>query len=427
MTSIPLSGLSTSFAYSFQREQSAELTAVNTKTGEQSHISVSASSSVTITGKIDRSLAYAPNGVAKYEAIGDAQPKSQAANNILSFISLRLQQDTADGASSEEIASRLQAGYEGFLQGFSEAFEQLVGTGLLSPEIEHELELTKEAVLAGIAALAEEYGVDSPVAGKSKEDTVEKADKVLQLSTAPVVSYIDPRATFAKFAAQLVKPGEDLAVLLDSTTINYEALAKRDFSFSLRTQDGDTVTISAASTRVERGDRSGSDSAQSSSFNLQVDGELDEDELAAISHLLDQVGKISEAFFDWDIEQAFALALDIGFDESEIAGFSLNLRQELTTIVESSHKALGDDVRPHEGMLESLQDSYKAEKGDHRIKRLMNFVKMLEDIAYKADELGIKKSDVTSFASELASANHDSHAAGNKLASFMDKMLKALT
>ncbi len=426
MVSIPQNGLATSFTYSYHQERSAEFIAVNTDSGEQSRVSVSASQSVTITGQIERNLAYAPNGVAKYQAIADAPPKSQAANNILSFISLRLQQDVADGATGEELISRLQAGYEGFLKGYGEAYEQLVGTGLLSPEVESVIERTKELVLAGIESLAEEYGIESPIAGAAgKENNAGgNGETVVHvLNTSAPVS-LDPHATFAKFANQLVKPGAELETLLNSTTINYEALEKRDFSFSLVTKDGDTVNISASSVRGERGSRGETERYGSSGFDVQVDGELDEDELKAINHLLDQVGSLSESFFEWNIEEAFEMALEIGFDETEIASFSLNLQQELTTVVQSTYSDIQDEFKPHEGKLGSFKENYDLAQKDSSISRLMNFVKMLQELVYHADEMGVKRSDIARVVGGVTDANSAADQDGKKLESFVSKMLR---
>lgn len=429
MVSIPPSGLATNFTYSYQQERTAEFLALNTSSGEQSRVSVSASQSVTITGQIERNLAYAPNGVEKYQAIADAPPKSQAANNILSFISLRLQQDAADGATEEELISRLEAGYEGFLKGYGEAYEQLVGTGLLSPEVESVIKLTKELVLAGIESLAEKYGIESPIGGATEQGSGEvgSVETVGQLSSSLAPVTLDPHATFAKFANQLIKPGAELETLLNSTTINYEALEKREFSFSLVTKDGDTVNISASSTRGERGGRGEAERYGSSGFDVQVDGELDEDELKAINQLLDQVGSLSESFFEWNIEEAFEMALEIGFDETEIASFSLNLRQELTTVVESTYSGIQDEFKPHEGKLGSFKENYDLAQKDSSITRLMNFVKMLQELAYSADEMGVKRSDISRVVGEVADANSGSGQEGKKLESFVDKMLKSFS
>ncbi len=452
MITFPSHGTATEYAFRYQQSASAELDATTQNKHGSAAISVSASysSSVTITGSSSSNLAFAPAGVEKYQAVADAPPKSVAANNILSFISQRLALDAADGASQEEIESRLQAGYEGFLQGYGEAFDELAGAGLLSPEVEEAIAGTKEAVLAGIQELAEQYGVESPVengaggnSGSSGAEGVSDEGQSFQTITSQTPAFSsDPASTFAKFAGQIVRPGEEFAQLLESSTIDYEQLAARDFSFKLKTQDGDTVVIKASAARGDkvsasavnyqgdyenyRAGRYESESFESSRFHLSVEGELDEDELAAINDLLGQVGDLSETFFAGDVEGAFTQALEIGFDESEIAKFSLNLRQEVVTKVETTYARIQDVYSPPQAqgsLLDDERDGAPSVK-DNSVSRLMGFVEMLKDLAKQADELGVGRKELPAIANKLASSQHNAHDAGDKLERFMDRMLE---
>lgn len=453
MISFPAQGIATEYAFRYQQSANAELEATTQNKDGSAAISVSASysSSVTITGRASTNLAFAPDGVAKYEAVAEAPPKSQAATNILSFISQRLALDVADGASQEEIASRLQAGYEGFLQGYGEAFDELAGAGLLSPEVEAAIAGTKDAVLAGIDELAEKYGVESPTSGSGEvmaddldDESVETSAPIQSLSSqtsAPLID--DPQTTFAKFAGAIVKPGAEFEQLLESSTINYEQLAKRDFSFQLKTQDGDTVVIKASAARGDKvsagvvnyqndyenysGGRYESQSFESNHFHISVEGELDEDELAAINDLLSQVGDLSETFFAGDVEAAFEQALEIGFDESEIAKFSLNLRQEVVTKVETTYARIQEGFKPHEGRVSLLDDQEGLPSPkDTSVSRLMDFVEMLKSLADRADEMGVDRKELPAIANKLASAQHNAQEAGDKLERFMDRMLEKI-
>ncbi len=453
MNSIAQSGQATDFSLRYhqseQYSKSAELTVNKQQSEGQSTLSVSASysSSVTISGRAERNYTYAPKPAVPVEVVAEPPAKTQAATNILSFIALRLQQDAAEGATPEELQSRLEAGLEGFLKGYGEAYEQLAGAGLLSPEVEEAIGQTKTDVLEGLSELAEEYGLESPTSGAVKNDVKDDvavpeqpSESIQTISTAPVAQ--DPQATFAEFANSLVKPGEEFAQLLESSTINYESLAKRDFSFSLKTQDGDTVTINAS---AMRGDRVGasqvnyasgyenyrsaryeSEQFESNSFHISVDGELDEDELSAINDLLNQVGSLSETFFAGNIEEAFEMALEIGFDENEIAQFSLNLHQEVTTKVETTYARVQEDSKPHTGGIESIKDHYLNGKGDTSVNRLMGFIEMLQDVADKAESLGIERKDLPTVAERIAQARDSDERHAGKLHSFMEKMLDRL-
>src|SRR5690606_29478577 len=57
----------------------------------------------------------------------------KVARNILGFIERRLQMDIAEGATPEQLQSRLDAGLAGFKKGFAEASEKLKALSMLSP------------------------------------------------------------------------------------------------------------------------------------------------------------------------------------------------------------------------------------------------------------------------------------------------------
>lgn len=77
----------------------------------------------------------------------------KVAGNILGFIERRLQMDAADGATPEQLQSRLEAGLKGFEQGFAEAAAKLEALSMLNPEIQADINTTHELVLEGIEDL----------------------------------------------------------------------------------------------------------------------------------------------------------------------------------------------------------------------------------------------------------------------------------
>lgn len=437
-----------------QAQQGANVSVVQQQVETQQSIKVSASSTstVTISGETQRSHTFVASGVAKYQAISDEPPKSQAADNILSFISQRLKADELEGVGDEDIAARLQAGYEGFVQGFNEALNELSAAGLLTPEVESALNETFEAVLAGIDELATNYGATSPVDDGSAVlnqegqgtadvqivDTDTDDVQVINFGQQNTSTLISPENTFAQFAENLIQPDNNLSDILQASSINYQNLINRDFNFTLQTKDGDRITISASASRDERGavqaagyqsdyanyqaGRVAVQTYESSAFNLQIEGELDEDEIAAINDLLNQVGALSETFFSGNIEEAFEQALEIGFDESEIANFSLNLRQEVTTKVETVYT----QVAQNSGLdrdNNDLRESLRIARDNDSLSRLRDFIELLKDVSANSDRAGINFSEIPELASNLAKTQSIDEAQANKLESFIDKFV----
>lgn len=264
----------------------------------------------------------------------------KAAGNILNFIEQRLRSDASQGADIDALSERLAQGLEGFKQGFEQAREELDDLGLLTPEVEADIQETYDRVLAGVDALEGKLGdikagnpvVDSPAADKVAEE-----------------------------APQVGGRGRAQAV--------YESLDYRErnsFKFELTTADGDTVKVrinqqesySGAYGQAGRGgfqvSASGFEHNFDSRFSLEVDGHLDDDELAAISDLMGQVGELSEQFFAGDLGAAFQQAQSLGYDASEISSFSLNLRQTSVQRMQSAYSDFAD-VSPNKSLSELLQ------------------------------------------------------------------------
>lgn len=227
----------------------------------------------------------------------------QVASNILGFIEHRLRQDAAQGATEEQLQSRLEAGLSGFNKGFAEAKEKLDALSLLTPEIQQDIGQTQELVLSGIEALRERV---LSGALEAKPDMARKPE--------PEASEQNSRA---------------------STSGHYEYARASEFSFSLQTAEGDRVTIKARDSLVlagryenrESGYNLAAGGSSAQRFGISVEGNLNEQEQSSIVELLSKVDKLATQFFAGDLDQAFAQAQKLGYDSEQIAAFSLNLSQ----------------------------------------------------------------------------------------------------
>ena len=109
----------------------------------------------------------------------------------------------------------------------------------------------------------------------------------------------------------------------------------KQFSFELATADGDTISITAnrssssvaSASKNENGRIDITQDNQSQQFSLAIDGDLDEGEIEAITHLMQQVMSLSEQFYNGDIGAAYQAALELDYDSSEITSYALQLNQ----------------------------------------------------------------------------------------------------
>lgn len=307
----------------------------------------SRSTRVEIRGSSTGQTLGGTSGVEAYRAVQDAkQDINPFAKTILSFIDAQIRRDVADGASAEELKSRLEAGLQGFQQGYGEAFEQLSASGLLDDDLRTQIESTQTQVVAGIGKLADELGievelpaVDEPVQSENPSTPGPQKD----VTSAPVVNpgkailssvlrdvqileqyqkSSQSEVTYQHLGRAKSTPGHSYA---------YGVQESRSFSLKLRTADGDGVTIRLSTERAGMAQYAASNTgasltrqgSQAEGFQFSVDGELDEGEMRALTDLLQQVGDISEEFFAGDLDSAFKLASELSFDSAEISTFDL--------------------------------------------------------------------------------------------------------
>lgn len=115
-------------------------------------------------------------------------------------------------------------------------------------------------------------------------------------------------------------------------------------SLFIKTQEGDLVklkissreSLSMAATLTENEDGTTStvtrQSMSSMRVSFEVEGDLNEEERAAIASVIEQAGALADQFFNDDVAGAFAAAQRLNVDASQLAtvGLRMSLREEMT-------------------------------------------------------------------------------------------------
>ncbi|HMM74565.1 MAG TPA: hypothetical protein PJ986_02575 [Gammaproteobacteria bacterium] len=136
------------------------------------------------------------------------------------------------------------------------------------------------------------------------------------------------------------------------TSANNEAEASAKLSYRrsegtslfIETREGDTVELKIAvrqstsltATQKQDGEQTSTAVDQTSKLGVrvsfEVDGELNEEERAAIDGVLDQIGQLAQQFFGDDVAGAFDAAAALKIDASQLAsvGLELSLREQMT-------------------------------------------------------------------------------------------------
>lgn len=228
----------------------------------------------------------------------DDYTPEKVAGRILGFIEQRLQSEAAAGADPAKLDKLLSQARDGVEKGFAEARKILDGMGVLKGQVAGDIDDTYKRIQDGFGDLDKRFGSAAPSA----------SDKVA------VAGYSE----------------------------RFSALAET-FDLSVTTRDGDRLRISVAqasaswsqssfaassdgkSTSVVGSSQSGR--MQIGGWQVDVEGELDDDEIKALEKLFSQVQDLSDTFYAGDLAGAFDRAMALDMDGEQLASMSLRLTQ----------------------------------------------------------------------------------------------------
>lgn len=361
-------------------------TAANTTTTEESARPTEASVTVKLSVEARQisTVSQAPATAALTTIPLNAE---KAADNILSFVSNRLQQLADDGVSNNRLEKALNAAERGFERGVEKSINALQQSGADSTEQLTRIDTIINRFNGGLAELREQFGEGSSVLARNVADvtktnildnnttnngasnpenngtgttsdapvdTTDTKPAVIsndnqKISQPPISSPAintqastdtnptgdsSPTSTPNASIRQAVDFGIDTT--LQSTISDYQNAFSRaeSISLQLQTQDGDTVTINFQSFRANfnnsgigstNGNNTFLQPLGASELLIEVDGEIDDDELLALQDLLAQLGEVSDLFFNQADEGSILnSALNLEIDVEQIASFTFD-------------------------------------------------------------------------------------------------------
>ncbi len=268
--------------------------------------------------RVEEQLGANPRLPAAFAAATPLPTARETADSILGFVRSRLQSEAVQGADAERLDGLLNAAREGFERGYRQALEELEGLGMLDDALGSALEETRDLVRGGL-------------------DSLDPVDLAAPTSPAPVrdmVSYQRQVRSVETETLQLevrTRDGDRVRVELESLDA-----FRADESFQRASSADGSVTQAAFSASRITSER----------FAIRIEGELDEGERAALEDLLGRVDRLAGEFFEGDAQLAFEQALSLGYDQDEIAGFSLRLTATDVRQVSETYRrisSLGDE------------------------------------------------------------------------------------
>lgn len=278
------------------------------------------------------------NGAARIETLDASEfTPEKVADRILGFIGAALNMAKSKGADEEKLQEIMAQVRKGVEEGFKEARGILEGLGILKGEIKANADKTYDLIQQGLDRLE----------GKSPEPVAApQSSESLQIATS-----------------------------------NQQG---RSLSLQVRTQDGDVVTLNIESIRSQSQNLSYAQNGSGFQFSTSqqtqsrdsiqysVEGDLNEGEQQALAELIDRVDQFSNKFFEGDISNILQHVSDLGFDEGEIAGFSLSLTQIETSSASLAYKNVAQ--------LGANEGNNAPNSQDRQIPALADFLKGFADL-----------------------------------------------
>ncbi|MCF2911104.1 DUF5610 domain-containing protein [Pseudoalteromonas sp. DL2-H2.2] len=248
--------------------------------------------------------------------------------NVLGFVQGAVKKAKAAGEDDDTLKSMLDQARKGVQMGIDEASEDLKGTGLFNDEIEEGIEKSREGIFKGLDEFEKELFDPKP--------------QQVSVSAAQFAS-LSNQAEYAFTTAE----GDEVVI-----------------SFS------DAMSQSKAASYARNGDGEGFAYGEQSShelnFSISVNGDLNEDEQAAINDMMKDIRDVSDTFFAGDYDDAFAKVQELGINSEQIVNFTMDLRQTKTSAAIAQYqqsnpmKDLEKALQPLDQRLEGIHDEAKG-------------------------------------------------------------------
>lgn len=255
----------------------------------------------------------------------------QTSGTILHFINAQLQRDLVDGASDEELSSRVLAGLDGFKQGFADAAKQLHGMGLLTPDLQAELQQTYDKVVAGAQALH-----------------VQLTGNELAMAAE------NPFAAFGTGGSAAVAP-----------TTGFGSAHNTDKLSDIYSQ-----SFSSQVTQQLLGQRQGVDALLAYLESMAIEAEASPE---AASLLMGKMSELADSYVAGGVQEAFEEAKALRYSDTDISEFVHNLSQPA---VQRAQQAYG-----------GVQPTELGNDMPSRLQPLVSFVQELRDVQDTATRL----------------------------------------
>ena len=362
---------------------------------------------VSATGQYGADLAF------RHSETFKAPSPLDVANRVLGFVENRLNSELEAGADGGRISKLISQAREGIQKGFSQARDDIESLGLMTETLDKEIDKGYNRIELGLTEIEKRLG-----AVKQAEELVPSVaqENGLKKESAQGVDVSGKQVSQSRI--------EYSVDAVEGAQVYSRSAYQQRSDFLLKTQDGDTITIRFDEASDEVFKSAGTTlffgGGYTQAYQLEVEGELDDGELAAISDLFAQLEDVSRLFFSGDFQQAFASALTVGFDASEIADFSLDLSSVQTQTVTTY-------ANPEKLYQHNVSDNFAMQNQQP----LIEMVRMFEDSLnllklFDAQQFDFRALVLESVSKQVVEKNESSHVAEQSFSSYAERLMVLL-
>ena len=299
-----------------------------------------ADAQVTLANRLAERLGLEPGALAG--KANDYTPE-KVAGRILGFIEQRLQSEQAAGADPSKLKGLLEQARSGVEKGFAEARKILDGMGVLQGKVASDIDDTYQKLQSGFSDLDKRFNPDAALVEGSTN----------------IAAYSERFAAQAEtFEMQVTtRDGDRLRISIAQASANWS----QSGVVASNNDNGSSVVASSQSGSLQIG-----------AWQVSVEGELDDEERAALEKLFGQVQDLSDKFYAGDLSGAFDRAMALEMDGEQLASMSLRLTQTTVRQATDAYSAVAQDggqaasavnsslIDYAQGLLEALRSANQA-------------------------------------------------------------------
>ena len=267
----------------------------------------------------------------------DVSPARSIAKNVLSFVRQELREARNNGASEQELKGLLNQAREGIEQGFASAKDVLQGRFGSESRLENQIERAFNKIQHGLERLDNRFApnIETSTEGNVQSGGPVQGGEVVANENSDIATQSNPPVTQA---GQI------------EFTKTRQVQRSSSFELSIKTQEGDTVNLNIQQFLNKQVSKEATFNEDSFSVNIdrqvergreisyQVNGDINEQEQAAIDSLIKKVDQLADKFYSNNFAGAFQKATRIGIDADQLANFSLNLQSSKTVEVTKTYR-----------------------------------------------------------------------------------------